>query len=122
MSHHPDRAFAFSVVVCAALTMTAAAAEFPEKPMRIVTPFSTGSVTDMVARPLAAKFTEAWGQPVVVDNRTGAGGSLAAEFVANSAPDGHTLLDRCATARTRSTRASSRTCRTTASARSRPSR
>jgi tripartite-type tricarboxylate transporter receptor subunit TctC len=92
MKHHSDRAYAVSLVACAALTMTATAAEFPDKPMRIVTPFSAGSVTDMVARPLAAKFTEAWGQPVVVDNRTGAGGSLAAEFVANSAPDGHTLL------------------------------
>ena len=58
----------------------------------MVTPFSAGSVTDIVARPFAAKFTEAWGQPVVIDNRTGAGGTLAAEFVASSAPDGHTLL------------------------------
>ena len=91
MPHHPVRAIRLSIV-CAALTMTAAAAEFPEKPLRIVTPFSTGSVTDMVARPLAAKFSETWGQPVIVDNRTGAGGTLAAEFVANSAPDGHTLL------------------------------
>ena len=71
---------------------TGAAAEYPERPIRILTPFSAGSVTDMVARPLAAKLAEAWGQPVVVDNRTGAGGTLAAEFVANSAPDGYTLL------------------------------
>ena len=75
-----------------ALMTAPAAADYPEKPLRIVTPFSAGSVTDMVARPLAAKLTEAWGQPVVVDNRTGAGGTLAAEFVANSPPDGHTLL------------------------------
>jgi tripartite-type tricarboxylate transporter receptor subunit TctC len=57
-----------------------------------LTPFSAGSVTDMVARPLATKLTEAWGQPVVVDNRTGAGGSIAAEFAAKATPDGHTLL------------------------------
>ena len=82
----------FSILLCAVLSMTAAAAEFPEKTIRIVTPFSAGSVTDIVARPFAAKFTEAWGQPVVIDNRTGAGGTLAAEFVASSAPDGHTLL------------------------------
>ena len=75
-----------------ALMTAPAAADYPEKPLRIVTPFSAGSVTDMVARPLAAKLTEAWGQPVVIDNRTGAGGTLAAEFVANSPPDGHTLL------------------------------
>ena len=60
--------------------------------MRIVTPFSAGSVTDLVARPLATKLAESWGQPVVVDNRTGAGGSIAAELVAKSTPDGHTLL------------------------------
>jgi tripartite-type tricarboxylate transporter receptor subunit TctC len=78
--------------VCTALTMATAAAEFPDKPIRIVTPFSAGSVTDLIARPLAAKLTEAWGQPVVVDNRSGAGGSLAAEIVAKAAPDGYTLL------------------------------
>ncbi len=60
--------------------------------MRILTPFSAGSTTDQVARPLAAKLSEAWGQPVVVDNRTGAGGSIAAEIVAKSNADGHTLL------------------------------
>ena len=62
------------MVVGTALTMTAAAAEFPERPMRIVTPFSAGSVTDIIARPIAARFFETWGQPVVVDNRGGAGG------------------------------------------------
>jgi tripartite-type tricarboxylate transporter receptor subunit TctC len=81
------------VGVCAALTATTvAAAGYPEKPLRILTPFSTGSVTDMVARPLAAKLSDAWGQPVVVDNRGGAGGSIAAEIVAKAAPDGYTLL------------------------------
>ncbi len=92
MTHHPQYAFTLTAVVCAALTMTAAAAGFPEKPLRILTPFSAGSVTDMVARPLAAKLADAWGQPVVVDNRGGAGGSIAAEIVAKAAPDGYTLL------------------------------
>ena len=69
-----------------------AAAEYPERPIRILTPFSAGSVTDVIARTLASNLSEAWGQPVVVDNRAGAGGVLAAEIVAKSPPDGYTLL------------------------------
>ena len=80
-------------IACAAFVFArAAAAEFPERPMRIVTPFPAGSVTDIIARPIAAKLSETWGQPVVVDNRGGAGGTIAAEIVAKSLPDGHTLL------------------------------
>jgi tripartite-type tricarboxylate transporter receptor subunit TctC len=86
------RAVTLSIAVCAAATITADAAEYPQRPLRILTPFSAGSVTDIIARPIAAKLTESWGQPVVVDNRTGAGGSIAAEIVARATPDGHTLL------------------------------
>jgi tripartite-type tricarboxylate transporter receptor subunit TctC len=68
------------------------AAEYPERSLRIVTPFPAGSTTDVIARPLAAKLTEAWGQPVVVDNRAGAGGGIAAEIVAKASPDGYTLM------------------------------
>ena len=82
----------FAAVVCAIATLPATAAGYPEKPIRILTPFSAGSVTDLLARPLAAKLAEAWGQPVVVDNRTGAGGSIAAEIVAKANPEGYTLL------------------------------
>src|SRR5258708_819548 len=79
--------------IFATATLTAAAAAgYPEKPVRILTPFSAGSVTDLLARPLAAKLSEAWGQPVVVDNRTGAGGAIAAEIVAKATPDGYSLL------------------------------
>jgi tripartite-type tricarboxylate transporter receptor subunit TctC len=67
-------------------------AAYPDKPMRIVAPNPAGSVTDIVARPLATRLSEAWGVPVVIDNRPGAGGNLAGEAVARAAPDGHTLL------------------------------
>ena len=78
--------------VAAITTVAPARAAYPERPLRIVTPFPAGSVTDVIARSLAGKLTEAWGQPVVVDNRAGAGGGVAAEIVAKAAPDGHTLL------------------------------
>lgn len=83
-----------AVTVFAALVAAAGApaADFPAKPLRILTPFSAGSVTDIMARPLAAKLAETWGQPVIVDNRTGAGGAIAAEITAKATPDGYTLL------------------------------
>jgi len=68
------------------------AASFPAKPMRIVIPLPPGGVTDGMARFIAQKMQEAWGQPVVPENRPGASHFIAAEHVAKSAPDGHTML------------------------------
>ena len=65
---------------------------FPAKPIRLVVPFPAGGPTDIVARPLAQMLSAVLGQPVTVDNRAGAGGSIAADHVAKSPADGYTLL------------------------------
>jgi tripartite-type tricarboxylate transporter receptor subunit TctC len=65
---------------------------FPTGPVRIVVPYPPGAITDTLPRMIAGKLREEWGQPVVIDNRPGAGGRIATEFVAKSAPDGHTLI------------------------------
>lgn len=70
----------------------AAAEAYPTKPVRLVVPFPAGGPTDGMARIIGQKLTEKWGQQVVVDNRGGAGGAIAAENAAKSAPDGYTLF------------------------------
>ncbi len=70
----------------------AAAQSYPSKTITIVVPASPGGVTDTLARQLAQRFTEKWGQQAVVENRPGANNSIAAEYVSKSAPDGHTLF------------------------------
>ena len=65
---------------------------WPVKPVHIVVPFTSGGSTDIVARIIAAKLTTSLGQPVIVDNRAGAGGTLGSDFVAKSPADGYTLL------------------------------
>ena len=67
-------------------------AKFPTKPVRLVVGFSPGSATDFTARVFGAKLSELWGQPVVIENRSGAGSTLANAVVAQATPDGHTLL------------------------------
>jgi tripartite-type tricarboxylate transporter receptor subunit TctC len=69
-----------------------AAQAFPSRPMRILVGFAPGGPTDVVARLVAPRMTEQWGQPVVVDNRPGAGANIAMALAARSAPDGHTIL------------------------------
>ena len=65
---------------------------FPDKPVRVIVSFTPGSSTDIVGRVVFAKVAEYWGQPAVVENRGGAGGSIGSAAVAKSAPDGYTLL------------------------------
>jgi tripartite-type tricarboxylate transporter receptor subunit TctC len=65
---------------------------FPTKPVRMVVPFTAGSATDILARTVGQKLSELWGQPVVIDNRPGAGGTIGAAIVAKAPGDGYTLL------------------------------
>jgi tripartite-type tricarboxylate transporter receptor subunit TctC len=81
------------VVACALLSVQRILAEdYPARPIKLLVGASSGGTTDTVARAIAEPMASALGQPVVVENRPGAGGNLAADAVAKSAPDGHTLL------------------------------
>src|SRR5688500_18422088 len=75
-----------------AQTSPPAAGAYPAKPVRVLVGFTPGGSSDIVARILSHKLTEAWGQQVVVENRPGAGANIAAELVAKSPPDGYTLI------------------------------
>jgi tripartite-type tricarboxylate transporter receptor subunit TctC len=90
MKHVLTQAAAF----CAAASFSALALAqaFPAKPVKLIVPFAPGAGTDTVARLVAQKLTDSLGQPIVVENKTGASGAIGAEFVANAAPDGYTLL------------------------------
>ena len=86
----------FASLVCAAVFLgtagSALAQGYPSRPVRMIVPNLAGSATDAVARMVAQRFTEVWGQQVVVDNRAGASGIIGAELTAKAAPDGYTLL------------------------------
>jgi len=86
------RVMGAAALVLAMVTGGALAADYPTKAIKIIVPFTPGSGTDVVARAVAAKMQENLGQPVVIENRPGAGGSIGAAAVATSAPDGYTVL------------------------------
>src|SRR5258705_4501895 len=82
---------AFTAIALALLSASAFAQSYPNKPIRLVVGFTPGGVSDVLARAMSAKLSQNLGQQVVVDNRPGAGTTIASEFIAKSAPDGYTL-------------------------------
>lgn len=87
-------AIAMSVAVAAAPGFAHAQNNnnYPSKPVRVVVPFTPGGTSDVLARILSTKLSESWGQPVVIETRTGAGGTIGTGMVAKATPDGYTLL------------------------------
>jgi len=81
-----------AALACCALVQSAQAQTYPTKSVRLISPFAPGGGTDILARGIAAPVSESFGQPVVVDNRPGAGGTTGTELVARSAPDGYTVV------------------------------
>src|SRR6476620_4022870 len=80
------------VFALAVFPLAANAQQYPDRPVKIVVPYTAGGATDAVGRALAQRLSDLWKQPVIVENKAGAGASLGADFVAKSTPDGYTLL------------------------------
>jgi tripartite-type tricarboxylate transporter receptor subunit TctC len=84
--------FVTTTALAAVVSMPVAAQQYPAKPIRIIVPFGAGGSADTMARLTGQRFTESWGQSVLVENRTGAAGMIGAEAVARAASDGYTLM------------------------------
>lgn len=83
---------ALGTVLFSSAARAAEEANYPSQTIKIIVPFSAGGTADTLPLIVAEKLRQKWGQPVIIENRTGAGGNISAELVANSAPDGYTLL------------------------------
>ena len=94
MLHHALRSAAALMASFALLAAPAAGAEvsYPTRPGRLIVPFGAGAATDIIARMVAARFSEHWGQQLVIDNRAGSGGIVGTEIAARAAPDGYTIF------------------------------
>src|SRR6478609_6624316 len=92
MNSFSRRTFGGLVLGAAASPVAAQTAAWPDKPVKLVVGFTAGSATDVTGRMFAQKFSEAWGQSVIVDNIAGNSGAIATDKVAKAAPDGYTLM------------------------------
>lgn len=93
LGDYPTTALAFFILAGSLIIAGPAASQgYPKRPVRIIVPFVAGGGTDVMARNIAQKLAEVWAQPVVVENRVGAGGIIGADAVAKSTPDGYTFL------------------------------
>lgn len=92
MKFHKSYIFTFLLVLPTLAVLPVRAASFPSKPVQIIVALSPGGPTDIIARTLSARLSEMWKVPVVVDNKPGAAGAIAAAYVLNAPADGHTLL------------------------------
>ena len=84
--------FALAIVLATLATNAALAQNYPNRPIRLIVPFAAGGAVDVLARLLGHKLTDQLNQPVIIENRPGAGGTLGADAVAKSPPDGYTIL------------------------------
>lgn len=90
---HPDRRIFLALFAALAMPHASAAEPaYPDRPIRIINPFPSGSPVDVIGRLVADRLEKAWGQPVLVESKSGAGGTVGANFVAKSLADGYTLL------------------------------
>jgi tripartite-type tricarboxylate transporter receptor subunit TctC len=83
--------FVLGIVLALGICIPCSAQQYPSKPIKIIVPFPVGGIADIYSRLIGNRWSELWGQPVLIENRTGAGGNIGADLVAKAAPDGYTI-------------------------------